>query len=520
MEKMTPSLSPHDTVSRSREAPVIGRAVWITLAVLTVVRLIAAAYAGLSEDEAYYRLWALAPSYGYLDHPPMVAWWIAAGQWLLGDNALAIRLLSVLSVVVGTLALWRTAWILSGSKRLADRAALWLQAAFLVGIGAVVMTPDTPSVMFWGLSLWAVAELDRSQNPRWLLAMGCFAGLGLVSKYSGLFFGAGFVLWIVTDRASRRWWRSPYLYLGGLLAVLVFLPVIYWNATHGWVSFAKQFGRAVGHRFTLRYLGEFIGTEIGLLNPLIALFCGLGVVMWLRKRGAHARATWLLVATSAPFLAYLTAHSFHDRVQANWPAPLFPSLVLIAASAAHGMSSARTAWKWLRWAVAPFGIGLSVAALAWSVYPLGKTDAKGDPTARTRGWEQLAADVDHARAAAGATWIATDRYAMTGTMGFQLRHSGTPVVALSERIRYINLPEPSPALLRSPGLYVTLDRNDSSAELKQFFTSVEPLGTIRRAPRGRELGIYAIYLISGPVSPGVSWDSISRKLTPSTSPTE
>lgn len=502
-----------------RDNPSIGRTVWLTLAVLTVIRLIAATFAGLSEDEAYYRLWALAPSYGYLDHPPMAAWWIAAGQWLLGDNALAIRLFSVLSVVVGTLALWRTAWVIFGSNRLADRAAIWLQAALLVGTGAVVMTPDTPSVMFWSLSLWALVELDRSHNPRWLLAMGCFAGFGLLSKYSGLFFGAGAVLWLAFDRESRRWWRGPHLYLGGLLAVLIFLPVVYWNATHGWASFAKQFGRAAVRQFTTRYLGEFIGVEIGLLNPLIALFCVISMVLWLRGRSKahHARPLQLLCITSAPFLIYLTLHSFHDRVQANWPAPVFPALVLIAAIAPEAMSSA---WRCLRYAVAPLGIGLSVAVLVWAVNPFGKMDPKFDPTARIRGWEQLAAAVNHVRLATGEQWIATDSYAMTGMMSFHLRGAGIPVAALCERIRYINLPQPSPALLHEPGLYVTLERNDRSVELKRIFANVERVAIIRRAPRGRELGTYALYRISSPFAPYVSWNAISRKLTPDTSPVD
>jgi 4-amino-4-deoxy-L-arabinose transferase-like glycosyltransferase len=64
---------------------------------LALLRAAVAATTELSDDEAYYRLWALAPAMSYLDHPPMVAWLIAAGQAVLGDTPLGVRLAAVLT---------------------------------------------------------------------------------------------------------------------------------------------------------------------------------------------------------------------------------------------------------------------------------------------------------------------------------------------------------------------------------------------------------------------------------------
>ncbi|HML29208.1 MAG TPA: hypothetical protein PKE16_10280, partial [Hyphomicrobium sp.] len=61
---------------------------------LTAVRLAIASYTGLVDDEAYYRIWSLAPSLSYLDHPPMIAWIIGAGRALGGDDTLGVRLLA------------------------------------------------------------------------------------------------------------------------------------------------------------------------------------------------------------------------------------------------------------------------------------------------------------------------------------------------------------------------------------------------------------------------------------------
>ncbi|HZV54723.1 MAG TPA: glycosyltransferase family 39 protein, partial [Rhodocyclaceae bacterium] len=183
-----------------------GRLLLAAIAVLGLVHVIVAAFAGLTEDEAYYRLWALAPAMSYLDHPPMVGWMIAAGRSIAGDNPLGIRLLAVLGSLLGPFVLWRTAHILFGPA-VAKRAVWFALAMPLLAVGSVVITPDAPSVMFWGLTGWALAELYVSQRADWWLAVGLFAGLGLLSKYTNLFVGAGLLLWLLIP-ANWRWFRS------------------------------------------------------------------------------------------------------------------------------------------------------------------------------------------------------------------------------------------------------------------------------------------------------------------------
>src|SRR5262245_42519749 len=168
---------------------------------MALVHLWLAGVLGLTDDEAYYRLWALAPAMGYLDHPPMVGWMIAAGRWIAGDTPLGIRLSAVLISLIGPFALWRTAALLFGPG--GGRRAVWLALAMpLLAVGGVIITPDTPSVLFWGLAGWALAELYTSRNASWWLVVGLCAGLGLVSKYSNLFVGAGIVLWLGLVRAN------------------------------------------------------------------------------------------------------------------------------------------------------------------------------------------------------------------------------------------------------------------------------------------------------------------------------
>lgn len=467
------------------------------VAALTLAKLIAAHGAYFVEDEAYYRLWGLNPALSYYDHPPMIGWWIWAGQQVFGDTVFAARILVVLSSVIGSLVLWRTARILFDAH-VAGWAVLLLNASILVGIGGILATPDAPSVLFWGLGLWALAELHTSKNANWWLAVGLFAGLGLLSKYSVLFFGAGIVLWIVWVPEARRWLLSWQLWAGGALAVLLFSPVLYWNHMFDWASFYKQFGRAGGGGgLTLKYIFEFTGALLGLLNPLIAVLAALGAVRLIRRTVARDGAAALLVLPVLPFLAYLVYHSLHSRVQGNWPAPLFPALALMAAVyvADPGLRLA----FWRRWGLASVSVGVAVALVVQlhAVVPLTGAFARKDPTFQLRGWPKIGQEVKALANETGAAYVLTSGYGLTGQLSFLLKDS-RPVFQTNERIRYVMAPAPPPSQFEGPGLYVAEARRDRSAVLEASFGQVELIATLPRTVRGTKLEDLRVYALRGP----------------------
>jgi hypothetical protein len=468
---------------------------------LALVRAVVAARTGLTDDEAYYRLWALAPAWGYLDHPPMVAWMIAAGRWLIGDNPLGIRLGGVVASVVGPFILWRTASLLFGLD--IARKAVWIALAMpLLAVGGVIVTPDTPSVLSWGLAAWALTELHFSRNANWWLAVGVFAGLGLLSKYSNLFVGAGILLWLLLIPANRAWFRSWQLWAGGATAVAIALPMVLWNAQHEWVSFAKQFGRVgAGQRLTLVYLGELVGAYVGLASPLIAILglIGLGYVVratWRTKDQSNA----LLAASILPLLAYFLVHALHDRVQPNWVAPLYASFALCAALALARIESADgSVFGRLGKSAVALGFAMSALLYLHAVFPLVQSPSLKDPSAQTRGWRALAEDVERMRVASGACWIATSSYATTGQLAYA-RKDKAPVVQLTERVRYMHLPPLDTAsLLKCSALYVELERRSALSMLKGRFNTVTLLKTVVRSERGTELASYRVYLLANPI---------------------
>lgn len=465
---------------------------WLAaLAALTALRLAVAAFTPLAPDEAYYWVWSRTLQGGYLDHPPMVALFIAAGTAIAGEGALGIRLLAPLSLALGSVLLARAAEELFPGRNAGPWAAALLNATLLAGVGGVTMTPDTPLLFFWACALWATARLHRSGDGRWWLAVGVFAGLALASKYTALLLGLGLLLWMLLDASARQWFRGWHLWAGGMVAALVVAPVVAWNAAHGWASFAKQGGRAGdGAGPTVRYLGELIAGQAGLATPLVFLLCvagaGAAAMLWWRKRDS---AALLLAALTLPGAALFAWQSLGSRVQGNWPAVLYPAAAIAAAALL-----ASPGWRRLRWpavslgAIMTAGVYLQAAA---APFPLPR---RHDPTlARLGGWDAFAAAVDAAASREGAAFVAAEEYGLAAQLAVTLP-SGRVVVAMDARWAYFALPAPAPGVT---GLLVRSERRGEGPPLWPGATALGGAeGRILRSRHGIVAEAYRLHRVA------------------------
>jgi 4-amino-4-deoxy-L-arabinose transferase-like glycosyltransferase len=268
------------------------------VAAVTVIRLAVAASVPLAPDETYYWIWSRALAPGYLDHPAMVALWIRAGTAILGQTELGVRLFGPLAAMVASWFVFDATRCLFADRRAAIAAVMLLNGTLLLGVGTVIMTPDSPLLFFWTAALWAMARLLRSGRGAWWLVAGVSAGLGLASKYTGLFLWAAIGLWILAVPAGRAWLRSWQPWTGAGFGAALFAPVIFWNAVHGWAGFVKQGGR-VGDWQPIRaigFMGELIGGQIGLATPWIWLLCMIGLVVAVRRTWRSRDPGWSLLA--------------------------------------------------------------------------------------------------------------------------------------------------------------------------------------------------------------------------------
>jgi 4-amino-4-deoxy-L-arabinose transferase-like glycosyltransferase len=454
----------------------------LTIAALIVLRLVSAAYTPLTFDEAYYWTWSKHLAGGFYDHPPMVAVLIRMGTLIAGDTELGVRLVSILLAIPMSFAVYRTAEMLFGGRRVAATATILLNVTLMAAVGTMIVTPDAPLLVASSFVLLFLAKVLATGRGAWWLAVGTAVGLALLSKYTALFFGPAILIWLIAVPKLRRWLISPWPYLGGIVAFAIFSPVILWNADHQWVSFIKQLGRARIEDLTLRYIGELIPTQIAFATPLVFILGMMGLyAFWRRKAGASA-ARVLLSSMFWTITLYFVWHSLHSRVEANWFAPVYPAFAIAAAAAGNLVpwdGRARRVMDFcLRWA-APSGILLFALVVVQANTGV-LTGYRRDASVRSVGigWRELARQIEAVRAREGATCVLALDYGTTSWLSFYLP-PGTCVAQRGQRFRWVNMPDPDPALLKGRLLYLDEARDDQPL-LKKDFAGVEKAAELKR----------------------------------------
>ena len=447
----------------------------------------------LSFDEAYYWLWSKHLAAGYLDHPPLIAFLIRAGTMVFGDTSAGVRIVPWILSAAASWAVWRCAEKLGRSSAAGAFAALLFNLMPMIGVESGVATPDSPEIAAAAfMLLYLINVADTGYGP-WWLAVGTAAGVALLAKYTAFFLGAGILLWLLAVPEQRRWFVTIWPWLGAGIALVMFTPVVLWNAQHDWVSFALQFGRTGAGAFTLRYVGEFAGGQLFLASPIIAVLGGFGAIVAWR----YPAAAWrLLPCMMLPAVLYFAWHSLHDRVQGNWPSFLYPALAISCLAAFLSPSHSRLLAIARRLAVP---VAAAILLCIYGLALIGAVPGVRDPVSRLLGYDmdRVAAVVDGLRAREHAAAIVTTNYALTGWLSFYLP-GHTPVVQLNERLRYLDQNTPDPNLFQKPLIYVSQTRNEMSGFLASRFADIVPLAHITRARNGVALDQFAVYRLDKP----------------------
>ena len=470
----------------------------LTILALVALRLVAAAFTPITFDEAYYWMWSKHLAGGYYDHPPMVALVIRLGTLIAGDTELGVRLVSILLALPMSWAVYEATSVLFGGRRVAATATILLNVTLMAAVGTMIVTPDAPLLVASSFVLLALAKVLQTGRGAWWLAVGVAAGCALLSKYTALFFGPAILIWLIVVPKLRHWLISPWLYLGGLVAILMFAPVIWWNADHHWVSFIKQIGRARIEDFRPVFIAELIPTQVVFATPAVWLLGAMGLYA-LHQRLAGALAARVLVNTMFwTIVAYFAWHSLHARVEANWFAPVYPAFAIAAAVAAHLVQWApreqRVVGFCLRWA-APGGI-VMFALLVVQANTGVLSGYRRDATVRSVGvgWRETAGEIEAVRARVGATCVLAPDYGTTAWLAFYLP-KGTCVAQQNQRIRWVNMPEPSAAQLAGKLLYV---RDVGQASLKEAFVRVDKVAEVPRKRGPLLIETYALDVLERP----------------------
>jgi 4-amino-4-deoxy-L-arabinose transferase-like glycosyltransferase len=429
---------------------------WLIL-VTGVLRLVTAGAMGLGMDESYTTAISRDLHLSYFDHPPLHQWIAHAAGEAFGYGRW-VRLPFVALFAGSTWLMHRLAARLFG-----EAAGVWaalalnLTAFFGVAAGTWVL-PDGPLVFF---ELGAALTLARILFPNegeaerpWLLwpAVGLWIGLAALSKYQAVTVGLGLALAVLILPQGRGKWFHPAVFLAKLLAILIILPVIVWNAEHQWISFTFQTGRGAAHRFNPAGLLTALGGEAGLLTPWVAVPLVWAIVKAARTR--EPRAWFLLIAAGPTVVLFNLLPLAGAKVLPHWPMPgwllLFP---LLGAALAQSVKAWPARWAWASGAALAvvWVVAVSDAASAWikDVIPSLKTD----PTAEAMDWRRLRVELDRRGLLKPGTFVVAAEWTEAGKID-QAVGDAAPVLVFNSDPREYAFREPSDHFLHHDALII------------------------------------------------------------------
>jgi 4-amino-4-deoxy-L-arabinose transferase-like glycosyltransferase len=463
-------------------------------------RLGFAAVTGLGIDESYMVAASDHFAASYFDHP-LASWWLELGaRWLTGsESPIVVRTpFVVLSAV--------SSWLL---HRLTDRlygprAAFWavlaysISPVFSLAFGSWVL-PDGPldaALLAVSYALARAVGVPDRPAPAWWLAAGFFAGLALLSKYSAVLTLAGALVFLLTDKAARRQLRGWRPWTGGLLAVVMFSPVVWWNLGHHWQSFSYQSSRAAGLRLNFAAPFSIWGGEALFLLPWLWLPM-VSLLAAALRRGPAERRGWLLACLGvSPVVLFAVVGIWSStKILYHWATPGYLLLLPML-----GDWAARWRWRCLRnTAAAASAILLASAAVLIAaeedfglipnldlLFPPGKS-----PLLQAVDWDSLRPEILSRPVAA----VAALRWYDAGKISYALRGK-MPVTVFGPQPHQFGLSVPPASFVGKDVLLVAMpgDASAITEEYAPYFKILIPAGALTVTHDGRVLMVIPVLL--------------------------
>ncbi len=398
------------------------RWLWVALAAFAVLRIVYGGLRELTPDEAYYWVWTRYLAACYLDHPPMVAVVIWLSTSLFGTSELTVRLPAALLSVATIAVTLRLAWIVSRNRRVMLLAGIILLCSPMMSVLGTIITPDSPATFFSVCTLWAAVSAVRNPQTAWWRwpTFGLLAGLAMTSKYTTVLVPGAVVLMLLTSASGRRHLTRPWIWLSSLTAAISFSPVIWWNATHQWQSFAFQL--AHGSRDTgtaaMANVAEYIGGQAAVWTPILFVLSMIVLVRCWRRLRQLPDDQRLLLGCSTLILVFFGLTSLQHPAEANWPVFAYLPLTILLAIWGASATDLRK-MRWLRAGVAVAAVCTIVLHVPELVFLSGKGVARMDDMF---GWQELAKKVDAVR---GDSVVVCNRYGDAAELSFYM--AGRPM---------------------------------------------------------------------------------------------
>jgi len=454
------------------------------------LRLLIASTMGIMPQDAYYYLYSEHLALSYFDHPPMVAYMLKLFSLVLGKSVLAIKLTDFIVTLLTFLAFYRIARIFL-SEAGAVKAALFFGTTLMLSILSINTTPDVPLLLFWTLSLlFAYKALFENKLWHWMMT-GLLFGFAFISKYTGIFLLFGLFSFLFLSAKHRKHLFSIRSLLVLLFFGLAIAPVVYWNYSNDWISFAFQTSERAesveGFRLQPLLLLGNLGTQLMLLIPF--LFVGMMVVIFkmlkkiIAKRSLPNESQLFLMAFSLPIILFFFGISIIYWVKLNWIMPGYITAIILVAP--------YLGKKILNGQVMTSLVLHVLLAIQILFYPI---NVKSDDT--WFGWEEFSGEVDRLMEDHPKAFLfSDDNYKTSAVLSFYLDRKVYAGNVVGNNGKQFYLLDPDLAHLQgSEAIFIDTDKrfktpgksNKVPEKLSGYFDRVEELDPILIGKEGGE----------------------------------
>ncbi len=346
---------------------------------------------GFHRDEWQFLSDAQQMDWGFVPYPPLTAALEHVGLGLFGLSLVGLRTFSVLAQVLVIFVSGVMARDLGGGRLAQVFTAVAVALSPLPMFEATEFQYSSFDLMWWVLIAWCTVRLLRDEEPRWWLAIGVLAGLGLQTKYSIAFYLVG-VLGGVLLTDARRYVRSRWFWMGGVIALLVFVPNLLWLVRHDFVSY--HFLQGIHARDVRQGRAEgFLSNQFLLNANLVATPVWLAGLVAFFRRPSYRMLGWMYLI---PVLLFLLA-----KGRFYYVCGVYPMVIAMGSVVSERWLHARS--RTLRVSLTTLGFIGVVAVGAFAalrIVPMASSGPLRDYALKNNGdlreeigWEQLVAQV-------------------------------------------------------------------------------------------------------------------------------
>jgi hypothetical protein len=301
---------------------------------------------GFFRDEFYYVACSERLAFGYVDHPPLSIVILRGVRVLLGDSIWSIRLLPAVAGALTVLLVGLMARAMGGGRFAQSLAMLTLIAAPVHLALDHFFSMNAFDVLFWAAAAYVMVLIARAPSPRRWLALGLLLGLGLLNKISVLWLGFGLFVGLLAT-PLRRELKTPWPWVAGALAAVLFTPHVVWQLAHGWPTL-EFIRNATQHKMAPVSPVGFVRSQLGMMSWVTApvWLVGLGWLLAAREGRAFRALGFVYLSVFAILAASGTSRPVYL-------APAYTWLLAAGGVAMERWTEARSR-AWLR----PLGLGL------------------------------------------------------------------------------------------------------------------------------------------------------------------